>query len=84
MTRGGHSDNERWYEFEQHETFTRRVYVKASSLAEARRRRYGDEAVADYPPNFPDLHIAANGRRVDAARVPDIEALSDERAVERG
>jgi hypothetical protein len=73
------SNKERWYEFEQRETFTRRLFVKASSLTEARRKRYSDEAVSDYAPLFPDLHITARARLVADDRVSDIETLSVER-----
>lgn len=57
---------ERWYEFEQHETFTRPIYVKAVSLREARRLLYSGsldtEVVPDYPPNNPDMKLGGRGR----------------------
>lgn len=52
--------DERWYEFVEHATFTRPVYVKASSRAEARQRIA--QAVPDYPPSFPDLRFDLRGR----------------------
>lgn len=65
----------RWYEFTQHDTFSRPVYVKAASLAEA-RRRIGSEGVPDFPPNFPELRIDRRGHlsKVDDAYV---ESLRD-------
>lgn len=58
---------DRWYEFEQVETFRRPCYVKASSLAEARQRR--SEAIGDYPSNYPDLEVRGRGRLADQGYV---------------
>lgn len=56
------SEAERWYEFEQRETFTRPIYVKAGSLREARTLLRQGEGVADYAPNHPDMWIGGRGR----------------------
>lgn len=53
---------EKWYEFEQRETFTRPIYVKAGSLAEARELLLSGGGVPDYPPNNPDLWVGGRGR----------------------
>lgn len=52
---------ERWYQFEQIETFRRPIYVKARSLKEARTRITSD-GVADYSPHFPDLGFSRRGK----------------------
>lgn len=75
MLEASHSESaERWYEFVQHDTFSRPVYVKARSIEEARTLVYR-EGVPDYPPNFPDLKIDKRGRRsaVDDAYVAGLK-----------
>lgn len=52
---------ERWYEFEQRDTVSRPVYVKATSLKDARARVH-QEGIPDYPPSFPDMWIGGRGR----------------------
>lgn len=68
---------EQWYEFRQRETFVRPVYVKASSLAQARDLLATDQAVPGHPPLFPDLEYDRRGRIA-----PD-QAYADHLADER-
>lgn len=66
--------SDRWYEFTQVETFERPFYVKASSLDEARRKRF--DGVADYSPTFPTLDVKGRGRLADQEIA---QAMADER-----
>jgi hypothetical protein len=74
--------DERWYEFEQRETFTRPIYVKAASLREARQALDDGAGVADYPPTFPDMVIGGRGRI--ARDQEHVDNLAEERALDGG
>jgi hypothetical protein len=70
---------ERWYEFEQVEVMVRPIWIKASSLEEARSIKrsdpVGSEGVPDIAPDGPsNIYVRGRGRLAEDQEIADYRA----------